>query len=79
MIVELKLPQFGMGMTEGTIVAWAKSEGDVVEEGEVIGTVEAAKATNDLTAPVSGTLTKILVSVDETVPVRAVLAHITPR
>lgn len=78
MIVELKLPQFGMGMSEGTIVEWTKNEGDAVEEGEVIGVVEAAKATNDLTAPVTGTLTKILVPVDESVPVRTVLAHITP-
>ncbi|MET0658230.1 MAG: biotin/lipoyl-containing protein [Steroidobacteraceae bacterium] len=45
----------------------------------MIGVVEAAKATNDLTAPVTGTLTKILVPVDESVPVRTVLAHITPR
>ena len=79
MTVELKLPQFGMGMTEGTVVAWKKNEGDTVEQGEVIGAVEAAKATNDLVAPVAGTLTKILVREDETVPVQTVIAHITPR
>ncbi|MET0986702.1 MAG: biotin/lipoyl-containing protein [Steroidobacteraceae bacterium] len=79
MIIEFKLPQFGMGMTEGTIVEWTKREGDTVEAGEVIGAVEAAKATNDLTAPIAGTLAKILVAVDETVPVQTVLAHITPR
>lgn len=65
-------------MTEGTIVEWTKREDDKVEAGEVIGAVEAAKATNDLTAPIGGTLTRILVAVDETVPVQTVLAHITP-
>jgi pyruvate dehydrogenase E2 component (dihydrolipoamide acetyltransferase) len=79
MTVEFKLPQFGMGMTEGAIVEWTKKEGDLVEEGEVIAMVEAAKAVNDLIAPVAGTLTKILVPVDETVPVHTVLAHIVPR
>jgi len=79
MTVEFKLPQFGMGMTEGTIVEWTKNEGDAVEAGEIIGTVEAAKTVNDLTSPVAGTLARILVHVDETVPVQTVLAHIAPR
>ncbi|MET0546150.1 MAG: biotin/lipoyl-containing protein [Caulobacterales bacterium] len=77
-MIELKLPQFGMGMKEGTMVEWLKAEGDTVTEGEVIGSVEAAKATNELTAPVTGTLVKILVPLDETVPVQTVLAHIEP-
>jgi pyruvate/2-oxoglutarate dehydrogenase complex dihydrolipoamide acyltransferase (E2) component len=78
MTVEFKLPQFGMGMSEGTVVEWTKKEGDAVEAGEIIGMVEAAKAVNDLLSPVAGTLIKILVHVDETVPVHTVLAHIAP-
>lgn len=74
MTIEMKLPQYGMGMTEGTIVEWLKAEGDPVEAGEVIGSVEAAKATSDLVAPVSGTLLRIVVPLDETVPVGTTIA-----
>jgi pyruvate/2-oxoglutarate dehydrogenase complex dihydrolipoamide acyltransferase (E2) component len=76
MTLELKMPQYGMGMTEGTIVEWLKAEGDRIEAGEVIGSVEAAKSTSDLIAPVSGTLAKIVVPLDESVPVQTVIALI---
>lgn len=78
MTLELKLPQYGMGMTEGTIVEWLKAEGDRIEAGEVIASVESAKSTSDLLAPVSGTLVNILVPLDETVPVQTVIALIDP-
>jgi pyruvate/2-oxoglutarate dehydrogenase complex dihydrolipoamide acyltransferase (E2) component len=74
--IEVNLPQFGMGMTEGTIEQWLKSEGDPVTEGEDIAEVEAEKTTVVVVAPESGTLSKILVREGETVPVFTVLALI---
>jgi pyruvate dehydrogenase E2 component (dihydrolipoamide acetyltransferase) len=76
MLVEVLLPQWGMGMTEGVIVNWFKGEGDPVEAGEPLVEVEAAKATSDVEAPASGVLHKILAEVDETVEVRSVIAVI---
>jgi pyruvate dehydrogenase E2 component (dihydrolipoamide acetyltransferase) len=76
MLVEVLLPQWGMGMTEGVIVNWFKGEGDTVEAGEPLVEVEAAKATSDVEAPTSGVLHKILAEVDETVEVRSVIAMI---
>ncbi|MDT5369091.1 MAG: hypothetical protein QOC62_3522 [Mycobacterium sp.] len=76
MAFEVKLPQWGMGMTEGTIVSWVKQEGDAVVEGEDLAEVETAKAVDFLPAPVTGVLAKICVAVDETVPVGEVLALI---
>lgn len=76
MATEVKLAQFGMGMSEGTPSRWLKQEGESVTEGETLVEVEAAKAVVEVVAPVSGTLTKILVQVDETVPVYSVLALI---
>ena len=76
MSVEVKLPQFGMGMTEGTLTRWLKREGDHVQEGELIAEVEAAKSVVDVIASASGVLTKILVQPDTTVPVYSVLALI---
>jgi pyruvate/2-oxoglutarate dehydrogenase complex dihydrolipoamide acyltransferase (E2) component len=74
--IEVNLPQFGMGMTEGTVVQWLKNVGDAVTEDEEIAEVEAEKATVMVVAPESGTLTSILVQPDETVPVFTTLALI---
>lgn len=76
MSVEVNLPQFGMGMTEGAIIAWLKNEGDAVVEGEEIAEVEAEKTTIMVVAPESGILSKILVQPDEVVPVFTALALI---
>ena len=78
MSVEVRLPQWGMGMTEGTVVKWLKEVGDQVEAGEPIVEIEAAKATSEVNAPVAGTLTERLYEEDDTVEVQAVLAIITP-
>jgi len=34
MPVEIKLPQWGMNMNEGTVVKWLKSTGDEIKKGE---------------------------------------------
>jgi pyruvate/2-oxoglutarate dehydrogenase complex dihydrolipoamide acyltransferase (E2) component len=74
--IEVNLPQYGMGMTEGTVGQWLKREGDPVTEGEDIAEVEAEKTTVVVVAPESGVLSKILVTEGETVPVFTVLALI---
>jgi pyruvate/2-oxoglutarate dehydrogenase complex dihydrolipoamide acyltransferase (E2) component len=76
MSTEVNLPQFGMGMTEGTLLAWFKAEGDPVVEDEEIAEVEAEKTTVVVVAPATGVLTKILVQPEETVPVFTALAII---
>jgi pyruvate/2-oxoglutarate dehydrogenase complex dihydrolipoamide acyltransferase (E2) component len=72
----LLLPQYGMGMTEATVVEWRKQVGDRVAEGEVVVLLEASKAEVEMESPVTGTLAEIVVEPDETVPVQSVLAYI---
>jgi len=60
MPVELKVPQSGESITEVQIGEWRKSAGDYVELDEVLVEIETDKASMELPAPVSGTLTKIL-------------------
>jgi len=74
--VEVLLPQWGMGMSEGTIIQWLKKVGDVVAEDEPLAEVEAEKVTETLEAPVAGTLEEILVPEGETVEVRTPVAVI---
>ena len=76
MRVEVLLPQWGMGMSEGVISLWLKQVGDQVKEDEPIAQVEAEKVEEELTAPATGTLTEILVPAGETAEVRTVAAII---
>lgn len=76
MAIEIVLPQWSMGMADGTIVRWLKQEGDEVTQGEPLVEVEAAKVTSEVEAEVSGVLARILVEEGETVPVRTPLCVI---
>jgi pyruvate/2-oxoglutarate dehydrogenase complex dihydrolipoamide acyltransferase (E2) component len=74
--VEVLLPQWGMGMSEGTIISWLKGVGDRVEEDEALAEVEAEKVEETLEAPATGVLAEILVEEDQTVEVRTPVAVI---
>lgn len=74
--VEVLLPQWGMGMSEGTITSWLKAVGDTVAEDEALAEVEAEKVEETLEAPAAGTLVEILVPEGETVEVRTPVAVI---
>ncbi len=76
MATTLHMPQFGMGTTEGKIAKWLKAEGDPVSEGEPIVEIETAKAVQELEAPASGRLGKILFPEQSIVPVREPIALI---
>ncbi len=74
--VEVLLPQWGMGMSEGAITAWLKKVGDTVAEDEPLAEVEAEKVEETLEAPATGKLVEILVPEGETVEVRTLVAVI---
>lgn len=76
MASKVVLPKWGMGMNEGTILKWLKSEGDVVAEGEPIVEIESAKAVEEAPAPESGRLVRILVLEGETVETFTTIAVI---
>lgn len=74
--VEVLLPQWGMGMSEGTLISWLKQVGDTVTEDEPLVEVETEKAEETLESPASGTLVEIVVPEGQTVEVRSVIAFI---
>ncbi len=76
MTTKVLIPKAGMGTVEATIAKWWKSEGDQVTEGEIIVEVETAKAIEEIPAPVTGTLTKILLAEGETAEVHTEIAVI---
>ena len=70
------MPKLGLTMTEATLAEWLKREGDRVEAGEALFVFETDKSTLEFEAPVSGTLTAILVPAGQTVPVYTPVAVI---
>jgi pyruvate dehydrogenase E2 component (dihydrolipoamide acetyltransferase) len=65
------MPALGESVTEGTVTRWLKAEGDQVEIDEPLLEVSTDKVDTEIPSPVAGTVTKILVDEDETVPVGA--------
>lgn len=74
MSIEFKIPKSGMGITEGTLIKWHKAEGESFTEGEILAEIETAKAIEELPAPFSGRITKILLAEDEEAEVLTTIA-----
>jgi 2-oxoglutarate dehydrogenase E2 component (dihydrolipoamide succinyltransferase) len=76
MTFSVKMPALGESVTEGTVTRWLKAEGDHINVDEPLLEVSTDKVDTEIPSPVSGTLSKILVQIDATVPVGADLAII---
>jgi multifunctional 2-oxoglutarate metabolism enzyme len=74
-VVQIKMPEMGESVTEGTILEWHKAEGDPVTEGETVVEVSTDKVDAEVPAPASGTITRLLAQADDTVKVGQVLAE----
>lgn len=70
------MPQMGFDMTEGTIAAWLKKEGDPVAKGEPIAEIETDKTTIQVESFSSGVLRKIVAQAGQKVPVGQVIGII---
>ena len=75
-VAEIRMPQMGVSVAEGTVVEWRKQVGDWVEADEVIAAISTDKIDTDVEAPAAGRLAEIVVDVGETVEVGTVLALI---
>ncbi len=73
---EVVMPKLGLIMTQATLVAWNKADGEWVEKGEVLFTLESEKTTLEIEAPTSGYV-QLLVSAGEVVPVQTPIAMIS--
>jgi 2-oxoglutarate dehydrogenase E2 component (dihydrolipoamide succinyltransferase) len=70
------MPALGESVTEGTVTRWLKAEGDTVAVDEPLLEVSTDKVDTEIPSPVAGTVLRILVREDETVPVGAQLAMV---
>ena len=76
MTTNVNFPKSGMGIEEGTVIRWLKATGDRVRKGDVLVEIETAKAIQEVEAPTSGTLGKILLAEGETATVNSTIALI---
>jgi len=74
--IPIIMPQLGESIAEATIINLLVQVGDQVQADQDIIEVETNKATMNVTAPCPGRVEKLLISLNESYPVGAVLGHL---
>ena len=72
----LKLPSMGESVTEATLTAWLKEEGDTISADDAVVEVATDKVDSDVPCEVSGTLVEKRFSVNDVIQVGEVIAVI---
>jgi 2-oxoglutarate dehydrogenase E2 component (dihydrolipoamide succinyltransferase) len=74
--MDIKIPEVGESITEGTISAWIKNEGDLVKFGDLLLELETDKVNLEISAETDGVLDKIYKNVGDNVKVGEVIGVI---
>lgn len=75
-MAEFVMPKLGADMTAGTLIAWRKKAGDLVNRGDIVAEVETDKGVIEVEIFTSGAIDQLLIQPGEKVPVGTVLAKI---
>ena len=75
-LVDVTMPQMGVSVAEGTVIAWRVEPGDRIEAEATICEISTDKIDTEVPSPATGVVTEILVPVGETVDVGTVMARI---
>ena len=70
------MPKFGQTVEESSIVKWHKKEGDVVKKGDILFEIETDKSVLEVESFFEGTLIKVVIAENITVPVNTVVAYV---
>jgi 2-oxoglutarate dehydrogenase E2 component (dihydrolipoamide succinyltransferase) len=74
-MVDVKVPSVGESISEVTLAAWLKKDGEFVKLDEAICSIESDKATLEIAAPKAGKL-KVLIKEGETVAIGTKIAEV---
>ena len=77
--IDVRMPQMGESIAEGTLSRWLKKIGEAVKRDEPMFEISTDKVDAEIPAPDAGVLAEILVQEGETVPVETVVARIESR
>jgi len=75
MTTEIRIPKIGMSATEMTLSEWMFEDGEQVQVGDVIYTIETDKTTTEVEAQVAGVI-RVLAPQGEAYPVGTLVATI---
>ncbi len=75
-LVDVTMPQMGVSVAEGTVVAWRVEVGDRIEADQTICEISTDKIDTEVPSPAAGVVAEIVVPVETTVSVGEVLARI---
>jgi 2-oxoglutarate dehydrogenase E2 component (dihydrolipoamide succinyltransferase) len=73
---DVKMPEMGESITEGTVAKWLRKPGDKVERDEALLEITTDKIDSEIPSPEKGVLAEILVEEGETVEVGTPLARL---
>ena len=73
---EVKVPEMGESIMEGTIAKWHVKEGDQINQGDVLAELETDKVNIEISAEESGIIAQLLSKEGETVQVGETIARI---
>jgi pyruvate dehydrogenase E2 component (dihydrolipoamide acetyltransferase) len=76
MATNVIMPALGVAQQTGTLLKWLKGEGQSVTKGEPLMEIETDKATLEIEAAASGTLTRVTAQAGDEVPVGQTIALI---
>jgi pyruvate/2-oxoglutarate dehydrogenase complex dihydrolipoamide acyltransferase (E2) component len=75
-VVDITMPQMGVSVIEGTIVAWRVQVGDEVSADQTVCDISTDKIETEVPSPAAGIVAEILVGLEQTVEVGVVLARL---
>src|SRR5438270_5704409 len=73
---EVKMPQMGESIFEGTVTKWLKKKGDKIQRDEPLFEISTDKIDTEIPSPASGVLQDVLVKEGQTVQINTVVAVI---
>ena len=76
MAIDVIMPKLGESITEGTILEWKKSLGDMIDKDETLLEISTDKVDSEVPCPAAGKVIEILYKVNDVVPVGEVIARI---
>src|SRR2546427_869952 len=74
--IDVRMPQMGKSIAEGTVRKWLKKIGDQVKRDEPLFEISTDKVDAEIPAPAAGVLAEIRVQEGQTVPVQTLVAVI---
>ena len=74
--MEIIMPSLGETVDEGKVIKWHKNVGDEIKEGDILCEVETDKTAAEIPSTVNGTLTEIIATEGDVIPVGGKIATV---